>query len=859
MSKQCSSFSSVVPEKVDQCSLEPKSAQPAGSQKTLGPTVSDLGDKNTQKKYSGDFSVNNGASTSLPEDPNPTPKYIEDNSRMMPSKSWTNIDSSGLRNIIPAAEGPITCIQIILLVGTIGFMAGATFVCFSGTFEVSYHFYSKLMGAESLFLIVFGAGSVSAIALHVCNFYRCNLRVKAISGFVVLYMLMLGCAFNAKKYPSAPGLVLITQCPIVLGLLRYHSAAHLQISSQSFFSAAAMCYFFMGAMALVAWAFWVFSEDMKWGDATKEKMRVHMKDAGIFERYDLNDWNDCVKERDLKNGDKQVLSYCARIELTGFLIYAAPLIEFCVHSALGLFCVMRLRILEQGATLPERTLRLILFFLLVMVCAFWGACSTAGASMELSRAMFGCLGLAFVSFAVWLAFVLDLEDVMSKARDAPILKIFGSAVRSDVFGGLIFCFGEVVLVMFFMLEIFTRQVERLRCIPGKSNLLTERGLAVADVIRSRHWAACLEMAFNWCIFYLVLFLCSRFTPVFLAWLGGELEEMEFTNVCCIFYCVGLVMFLLPPVPGVPVYIAAGTIIVARAKKEPWLDFYSGCAFASILGLILKLNAVAMQQKLIGEAFGRSLYIQQLVGVHKTSIRAIENILLRPGLSMEKVAILCGGPDWPTSVLTGILRQSLPQMLLGTLPCFFLIIPCVLGGSSLNEDGLRNLSPMLIMMVGATQGGVFLAALLYIAKEMERSHTELSKPLQKHEKLLVKSLEVAKQSECYKRSTAWSNLGCFKKILLLVSVSLEVVTCWACFFFGGICFRKFSMGSDIAASESEGGLDRNVWNMVKGPGWLVFLSIFTGLVLFILYKCLAGRGTPKCGDGSPKCENGMVPT
>merc|ERR1719478_585635 len=105
----------------------------------------------------------------------------------------------------------------------------------------------------------------------------------------------------------------------------------------------------------------------------------------------------------------------------------------------------------------------------------------------------------------------------------------------------------------------------------------------------------------------------------------------------------------------------------------------------------------MQQKLIGEGFGRYLYIQQLVGVHTTTIRAIEKILRKPGLGIRKVVILIGGPDWPTSVLTGILRLSLPQMLLGTLPVICIQVPCVLAGASLSEETLRDMSALVVMM------------------------------------------------------------------------------------------------------------------------------------------------------------------
>jgi len=524
----------------------------------------------------------------------------------------------------------------------------------------------------------------------------------------------------------------------------------------------------------------------------------------------------------------------------------APGVEFMVHLVLGTFCALRLRYLQKGVSVAERSLRLVLFFLLLLVTSFWVACTVAGASMGLSRAMLGCLGVACLSFAVWLLFAVDLEDVVEKAKGTAIYKTFEPAVRSDAFAALILCCIQFFLAMFLIMEVIVRQLERIYGIKGSgSSLLTLRGIAVVNLISERHWASTLEKTFNWCMLYLVLFLCSRFTPVCLALLGEELKKRAFNLVCVIFYIVGLTMFLLPPVPGVPVYIASGAIIVARGKLEPWLDFYTGIAFASVLSLVLKLSAVAMQQKLIGEAFGRSLYIQQLVGVHTTTIRAIEKILTRPGLTLEKVAILCGGPDWPTSVLTGILRLSLPQMLLGTLPCFFLIIPCVLGGSSLNEENLKALSPMLIMMVGLTQGGMMLAALVFIAKETERSHEELSQPLSQHAELIKKAEEVAAAGALYKERTTWARLSYFSKLLLTSAVTLELLMCWICFFVGGLCFRKFSIGNEIGDSYAEGGLDGKVTNIVKIPGQFVFVAIISGLVLMVTYKC-----TMRCCNEAP---------
>ena len=43
-------------------------------------------------------------------------------------------------------------------------------------------------------------------------------------------------------------------------------------------------------------------------------------------------------------------------------------------------------------------------------------------------------------------------------------------------------------------------------------------------------------------------------------------------------------------------------------------------------------------------------------------------------------VLCGGPDWPTSVLTGILRLDVKQMILGSTPFLLLNTPTVMAGA-----------------------------------------------------------------------------------------------------------------------------------------------------------------------------------
>merc|ERR1719414_576543 len=107
----------------------------------------------------------------------------------------------------------------------------------------------------------------------------------------------------------------------------------------------------------------------------------------------------------------------------------------------------------------------------------------------------------------------------------------------------------------------------------------------------------------------------------------------------------MILFMLPPVPGPPIYLFGGCVI---ADKSPW-GFWSGVAICILLCIFLKLTACAVQQKFIGERLGGFEQVKSMVKVHTPLMRAIEAILRQRGLSFGKCMILCGGPDWPTSV------------------------------------------------------------------------------------------------------------------------------------------------------------------------------------------------------------------
>lgn len=73
-------------------------------------------------------------------------------------------------------------------------------------------------------------------------------------------------------------------------------------------------------------------------------------------------------------------------------------------------------------------------------------------------------------------------------------------------------------------------------------------------------------------------------------------------------------------------------------------------FSTAVGTGLKLFSSALQQKLIGENLSHFVKVRQFVGINSQLMRAMRLVIGKSGLSIPKVAILIGGPDWPVSAM-----------------------------------------------------------------------------------------------------------------------------------------------------------------------------------------------------------------
>eukprot|EP00924_Labyrinthula_sp_SR-Ha-C_P016300 snap_masked-scaffold_106-processed-gene-0.10-mRNA-1 protein AED:1.00 eAED:1.00 QI:0/0/0/0/1/1/4/0/402 len=319
---------------------------------------------------------------------------------------------------------------------------------------------------------------------------------------------------------------------------------------------------------------------------------------------------------------------------------------------------------------------------------------------------------------------------------------------------------------------------------------------------------------------------TRMTVVFLSYLREQLESSSLLPITFILLAVGLLMFMIPVIPGVPVYIVLGLLLVPVAETE-FGNLVLGILYALLVSLCLKLFALVLQQKIIGERFGSTnVAVRRAVGVNSITIRAMKKILMTKGLSFGKVAILIGGPDWPTSVLTGLLRLDVFQMMLGTIPVVFLILPTVMSGAMLvktaeepDNSTFSALSTVSVLLTTIVQAGSMLVATNVIASGAVKYEKELSEEEPDQEVLELDNQKKAAE-ERYKQVTNWQNLTEFWKKSLIVAVVVMTICCYSFQLLGSTLFVDYEITDSVGDV-----LSGNALLLVTNEGWVALVLFF----------------------------------
>lgn len=495
---------------------------------------------------------------------------------------------------------------------------------------------------------------------------------------------------------------------------------------------------------------------------------------------------------------------------------------------------------------------------LLLLFGMWVSASLAGAGAGLSTALAAMTLAAFVASAI---FVVVSFNAMERKQHIQGLKAAlevqerENGTVYDAAKGLLLLTCTPVALLYLVVAVVKQGVRRM-CgntqvrHTGSTKALNDDGndgIVTVEAQRLLNWAQSWDrrsrvftFAVYWGIAFVVMnVIIAQFTLLFLSWLVEQTSQMPLGSVTAILMGVGLTMFLLPPVPGVPIYLTLGIVIIPVGRES--LGLTGSIAYAMVVSTTVKLLACTIQQKLIGGLLQHHVGVRQFVGVNSKVIRSMKLILAEPGLGLAKCSVLVGGPDWPTSVLCGIMNLNLIPILVGTLPIIFLIFPTLLTGCFTYMGGLQvdgeygqeeefpwadTMATVCAAMTGLMQFGSMVVAAYYLEQTVSQRGDELeAMPFDEEVMAADAALEDAKKA--YEEVTEWDMVPFWAKSVLSGSLTCIIVSCYMLMSLQDLCFAEYQLTYTI--DEHLGG----DWTALVLPLGLVAIGLFLVSVVLLL--------------------------
>mmetsp|Transcript_84324 Transcript_84324/g.212640 ORF Transcript_84324/g.212640 Transcript_84324/m.212640 type:complete len:751 (+) Transcript_84324:114-2366(+) len=557
-------------------------------------------------------------------------------------------------------------------------------------------------------------------------------------------------------------------------------------------------------------------------------------------------------------------------DLSHFVLWCSPLI-----LSIGCFLVSLFSMLRDLIHSPNKDedsehdflsveLRLLLYCLALALFGAWVAASLAGGGLGLSKVVLNVSTAMGASIAVYVGYVIGLAEIRRATRNVSAVNMVIELLHSDIAKGAFMLLAWPLLPVYFVYEVLHQAIRSCqKCMgvepndgDGPSVWITAEAKQHWEELVNWNRASVLERSMLVGIFYVTVQVgVSQGVTVFLSWLSDEIAPWSLPSMLAVLFAIGEVMFLLPPVPGLPIYLISGIVVVQRCLQDG-RGFWVGVAVASVFSVVLKMVAVFLQQKAIGESFSRSVKVKKLCAIHTPTMKAVRHILSRPGLDTAKVAVLVGGPDWPTSVLTGILRLNAGQMLLGTTPIILLIVPVVFSGAFMLQaaqdksshlySSLAQISSMLssIVMVGMMVGAVYHIESVQQQFKAEIEQGDWEKDPQEGE--VLQAIEEDEQkSKAYEHFARWNLVPSGMQVLLyfgsmIMSASIYLVLL-------ADPFESFSIADHV--SDLPGG---SILALINTSGYAAFACVLVAaavLTTFELWRSMQVRSM--AGDAEAK--------
>jgi len=629
-----------------------------------------------------------------------------------------------------------------------------------------------------------------------------------------------GVLFYTATAPSIPIMIGIVSTVLpVVAIRTYHLTA---TTIEDYSLCVSIAFFILFLVTMTIWVFWAFTPFL-----------------GGY-----NTWNAEIKADFAKRGFRM---------LTGLLIWCAPFLYAAAFGLISLFTVMRSRfhVPEQGAAAGDGVyvggeLKLVTLFLLLIVLSMWIAASVSAQDLGLAKTVVRLSGFMFVALIAYVSLSIGMERIRKAAKDDETIQGVLLFCHSDWMKGLFMLVVVPLLPFYFGLEVvheFIRKgltkagaVDSARDRNGGRWLTKEAG-EFWDNMQEWSWPSVLTKSMWVGILYFAIQVgVSQGITIFLSWLNEKISPWPLWAILAILFMIGIFLFLLPPVPGLPIYLVSGIVVVQRCINDG-ISFFWGCVIAIIFCFIIKMTAITLQQKVIGEQFSDSVAIKKVIGIQTPTMKAVRHILSQKGVRADKVAVLIGGPDWPTSVLTGILKLHLSDMLLGSTPCFFLILPVVLASAFMIRAAqepekaqqyqcIANVMMMIAALVQTTSmivAGYYMQACKDEFAGKRGEHDTFPEEPDKQEKDVLASVAIDElRAVDEKEKTRWDLMpGWLKGVLVCGSVLMSLMMHIVIDPLPIKPFKDFTLSDSVSAQ-----LNGNALNVINPSGWLA-IGLLTG--------------------------------
>jgi len=239
------------------------------------------------------------------------------------------------------------------------------------------------------------------------------------------------------------------------------------------------------------------------------------------------------------------------------------------------------------------------------------------------------------------------------------------------------------------------------------------------------------------------------------------------------------------------------------------------------------------------------------------------ILSEPGCRLSKVAVLVGGPDWPTSVITGIMDLPLLPMLIGSLPVVILIVPCCISAAFLLKAGedsenynqhmaVADVSLLLATMCTAASNMLAAYFVQNVVAENQEEMDKKDSTWQKDpdEDQVLAAIEAdAKYNEEYRKLTSWQVTPCAVKVVLVLG-SLSATTTVAILLNPvSKAFRKFNLTDKVSELPNQSVLD-----VVYTAGYASLISLAITCWFLFIYCAWCACKTWNMGSSKQNIED-----